>query len=244
LSRDLLSTPVIKMEQKIVAIVPAAGLSRRFGRERNKQFEMLGGRPLIIWALEVFEKMPEVTEIIPVLKPSDIPHAKDLFTRYGITKVTDIVSGGPERQDSVFNGLKAVNNSDAVLLVHDGARPFPEPETIRLALNALPGFDGVVIGATPKDTIKTIAGEVIESTPARESLLAVQTPQVFRCRTLLDAYERAEQEKFAATDDSALVERYGGRIRFVRGGYTNIKITTAEDLLIAEALLGLKGEER
>ncbi|MBI5634431.1 MAG: 2-C-methyl-D-erythritol 4-phosphate cytidylyltransferase [Nitrospirae bacterium] len=231
------------MQYNAVAIVPSAGLGRRFGEGRNKPFETLGNKPVLIWALEVLEQMPEISEIIPVLKESDIQAGTELFKQYKITKVMQIAPGGRERQDSVFNGLRFIKDRESVVLIHDGARPFLEPKTARRALSALPGYDGVVIGVPPKDTIKEIEGQLIRQTLNRDTLIAIQTPQIFFYQPLLAAYEKAMKESFYATDDAALVERNRGSIRVVQGEYTNIKITTPEDLVIAEAFLKMRGDE-
>ncbi|MBI5846980.1 MAG: 2-C-methyl-D-erythritol 4-phosphate cytidylyltransferase [Nitrospirae bacterium] len=232
------------MPHNAVAIVPSAGLGRRFGEDRNKPFETLGGKPVLIWALETLEKMPEISEIIPVLKETDMQAATELFSHYTISKVKRIAPGGKERQDSVFNGLHFIKDNATVVLIHDGARPFLKAKTVRRALKALSGCDGVVIGVPPKDTIKEIEGGFIRQTLKRDTLIAIQTPQIFFYQPLFDAYAKAMKESFYATDDAALVERNGGRISVVEGEYTNIKITTPEDLVIAEAFLKMMGEEK
>jgi 2-C-methyl-D-erythritol 4-phosphate cytidylyltransferase len=231
------------VKHNAVAVVPAAGLSRRFGEGRNKPFETLGGKPVIIWALEVFERMAGITEIIPVLKEADIHSAMELFSQYGLTKIRTVAPGGKERQDSVFNGLHFIRDKNSVVLIHDGVRPFPESRTIRRAVRALADCDGVVIGVPLKDTIKEIEGDIIRQTLKRETLIAVQTPQVFFYQPLFEAYDKAMHESFYATDDAALVERNGGRIKMIKGDYTNIKVTTPEDLAVAEVFLKLRREE-
>ena len=230
------------MQHNVVAIVPAAGLGRRFGEDRNKPFEMLGGKPVILWALEVLEKMAEVREIIPVLKEADIQAGMELFGQCGITKVRRVAPGGRERQDSVFNALHFIREKTSLVLIHDGVRPLLETRMVRRALKALSGCDGVVIGLPPKDTIKEVAGGIVRQTLKRDALIAVQTPQVFYYQPLFDAYERAMKEAFYATDDSSLVEWNGGRIRVVPGDHINIKVTTPEDLVIAEAFLRMPRE--
>jgi len=230
------------VQYKVVAIIPAAGLGRRFGEDRNKPFETLGGKPVILWAIEVLEKMAEVNEIIPVLKESDIHAGTELFSRHGITKVQRVVPGGKERQDSVFNALHFIREKTSRVLIHDGVRPLLEARTVLRALRALNGCDGVVLGLPPKDTIKEVAGGLVRQTLKRDALIAVQTPQVFLYQPLLDAFERAMKESFYATDDSSLVEWNGGRIRVVPGSHTNIKVTTPEDLVVAEAFLKLSRE--
>jgi len=230
------------VQHKVVAIVPAAGLGRRFGEDRNKPFETLGGKPVILWALEVLEKMAEVREIIPVLKEADIQTGMELFGQYGITKVRRVAPGGRERQDSVFNALHFIREKTSLVLIHDGVRPLLEARMARRALKALNGCDGVVIGLPPKDTIKEVADGMVQQTLKRDALIAVQTPQVFHYQPLLDAYDRAMKEAFYATDDSSLVEWNGGRIRVVPGCHTNIKVTTPEDLIVAEAFLRMPRE--
>jgi 2-C-methyl-D-erythritol 4-phosphate cytidylyltransferase len=231
------------MPHKVIAIVPAAGLGKRFGEGKNKPFESLGGKPIMIWAVELLDKMSEVSEIIPVLKETDIRDATALFRRHGIRKIRRIAPGGRQRQDSVFNGLHFIEEQSSIVLIHDGVRPLADPKIVRTALNALPGYDGVVIGVPPKDTIKEVDGDLIRQTLKRETLYAIQTPQIFYYQPLLAAYEKSMKEAYYATDDAGLVERNGGRIRVVRGDYANIKVTTPEDLLIAETFLKMRGEE-
>ena len=232
------------MQHKVIAIVPAAGLGRRFGEDRNKRFVTLGGKPVILWALEALERMAEIREIIPVLKESDIQAGLELFSQYGITKIRRVAPGGRERQDSVFNALHFIKEKTSVVMIHDGVRPLFETRVVRRALKALAGCDGVVIGVPPKDTIKEVADDFVKRTLKRDALIAVQTPQIFLYQPLFDAYERAMKESFYATDDSALVEWNGGRIRVVSGGHSNIKVTTPEDLVVAEALLKMGREEK
>jgi len=232
------------MQHKVIAIVPAAGLGRRFGEDRNKPFVTLGGKPVILWALEALERMAEIREIIPVLKESDIQAGLELFSQYGITKIRRVAPGGRERQDSVFNALHFIKEKTSVVMIHDGVRPLFETRVVRRALKALAGCDGVVIGVPPKDTIKEVADDFVKRTLKRDALIAVQTPQIFLYQPLFDAYERAMKESFYATDDSALVEWNGGRIRVVSGGHSNIKVTTPEDLVVAEALLKMGREEK
>ena len=232
------------MQHEVIAIVPAAGLGTRFGEDRNKPFETLGGKPVIVWALETLENMAEIREIIPVLKESDVQAGMELFGSYRISKIRRAAPGGRERQDSVFNALNCIREKAPVVLIHDGVRPLLEARVVRRALSALSGCDGVVVAVPPKDTIKEMAGDTVTQTLKRDALVAVQTPQIFLYQPLLDAYERAMKESFYATDDSAVVEWNGGRIRVVTGSYTNIKVTTPEDLVIAEVFLKMRGEGR
>ncbi len=227
--------------KKVIAIIPAAGLGKRFGPDANKPFLLLDGKPLIVWSLQQMEAVADIVEIIPVLQPKDMESGKELLEDYGITKIKKIAPGGRERQDSVRNGLKLVEEKDCIVLIHDAARPLIQQGLIINALRELQesinAYDGVILGVPLKDTIKEASETVVQKTLKRERLWAIQTPQLFRFGSILRAYEKASEDGYYATDDSALVERYGGRIKIVMGSYENIKITTPEDLVIAEALL-------
>lgn len=224
-----------------VAIVPAAGLGRRFGDGTNKPFVTLQGKPLIVWTLLALAEVPEITEIIPVIKDEDMDLAVSIIEKYGVSKVRRIAPGGKERQDSIFHGLKLIKGFTGAVVVHDGVRPLIQPETLQEALRQLTDCDGVVVGVPVKDTIKELAGGLVAKTLRRDVLWHAQTPQVFRYATIAAAYERAYGEGYYATDDAALVERYGGRVRMVAGSYTNIKITTPEDVQVAEAFMAMRG---
>ncbi len=228
------------MKGRIIAIVPSAGMGKRFGEGRNKTFAALGGRPLVLWPLETLNSMPEVKEIIPVIKEADMEYTLDLLEKSAIPKVKRIAPGGKERQDSVYHGLNLVDDRKCIVLVHDGARPLIEPSVISSAARQLKDCDGVVVGVPVKDTIKEAVDGEVTRTLNREKLWAVQTPQIFHFETIYGAYSKAAKESFYSTDDSALVEKYGGKVKVVMGSYMNIKVTTPEDLMIAELFLGMR----
>lgn len=225
------------MNKNIIAVVPAAGLGKRLGPGTNKPFQMLLGKPLIVWTMEILEGCPEIKEIVPVLKVEDMDAGTELFDRYNFSKIRRIVKGGAERQDSVYNGLRELDGKADIVFIHDGARPFVSRDIVRNSISAIKGFDGVVVGVPVKDTIKEAEDGVIKKTLPRKPLWAVQTPQVFLYEPLMRAYNKAMEDKFYSTDDSALVERLGGRIKIIMGSYENLKITTPEDMVIAECLL-------
>ncbi len=225
------------MKESIVVIVPAAGLGTRFSPGTNKPFHALLGKPLIVWSLEIFETLHEIEEIIPVLKESDLQTGIEIFERYNLSKVKRIAPGGKERQDSVYNGLKLVKGRADMVLIHDGARPLVDGSMVKTALNALSSFDGVIAGVPVKDTIKEVQDSVVKRTLKRETLWAIQTPQLFLYASLMKAYDAAMEENFYSTDDAALLERNGGKIRVIMGSYSNIKVTTPEDIPIAGQLL-------
>ncbi|HXX58668.1 MAG TPA: 2-C-methyl-D-erythritol 4-phosphate cytidylyltransferase [Thermodesulfovibrionales bacterium] len=228
------------MGKKVITLVPAAGLGKRLGPGTNKPFYTLLDRPLLVWTLDALQRIDEIEEIIPVIKESDMAMAGKLFERYHFPKVRRVAPGGKERQDSVYNGLKLLDGKADVVLIHDGVRPFVSAELVREALGGMSGVDGVIAAVPVKDTIKETVDGMVTKTLKREALWAVQTPQVFHYGFLMEAHERAMAEQFYATDDSALAERAGGRIRVVMGSYDNIKITTPEDISMAEVLLRRK----
>lgn len=257
---------------KVVAIVPAAGLGKRFGEEKNKPFYPLMDKPLIVWALEKMQEADEITEIIPVLKEEDLILCGEIVEKYNITKVRRIVPGGKERQDSVYNGMKMLDDNTSIVVIHDGARPFVDKELIRSTIDGLKGYEGAIAAVPVKDTIKEVYGRgdyhpgitgergmslftdgeqrsrrigtvpeyteyIVKNTLNRNVLWAIQTPQVFHFNKIKEAYEKAIADKYYATDDAALIEHYGGKVKIVMGSYRNIKITTPEDMLIAEAFI-------
>jgi len=230
------------MNQKVVAIVPAAGMGKRLGSGTNKAFHILLGRPLIVWAIEVLERAEEIDEIIPVLKESDMEEGLGVFDQYKCSKVRKIVQGGNQRQDSVYNGLSNIEGKPGIVLIHDGVRPLVGIEKVKEAVYALGGYDGVVLGVPVKDTVKHVEDNIVSTTLRRDVLWAIQTPQVFLRESLIGAYRTAMEKKFYGTDDAVLVERVGGKVKVIMGSYTNIKITTPEDIPLAEFLLRQKIE--
>ena len=243
-----------KTYSKVVAIVPAAGLGLRFGGKVKKTFRELDGKPVLARTLEALERTALITEIIPALRPEDHGLLRDLISRYGIQKVKRIAPGGKERQDSVWSALKLVSPDAETVAVHDGVRPMATPEFMSGVIEALYDeggirWDGVVPGLMPKDTIKEVLGKevlgegaikttlAVRTTLDRRSLVAVQTPQVFRYESLMSAYEKAMARGYYATDDAALVEAAGGRVKVAPGIPENIKITAPVDIILSEALL-------
>ncbi len=233
------------MSHKVIAIVPSAGLGRRFGSDANKPFQILGGKPLVVWALETLESVEAIQEIIPVLRKEDVERGIEVFRSYNISKTKRVAAGGKERQDSVYNGLKLIGDKNCIVLIHDGVRPFIEKDLIEKVIKellkggkgGLKSFDGVVLGVPVKDTIKEAESGIIKSTIRRDSLWAIQTPQVFPYKKISAAYKKSIKEGFYSTDDAALMERYGGKIKVTMGSYSNIKITTPDDLIFAEYLI-------
>ncbi|MBI5676755.1 MAG: 2-C-methyl-D-erythritol 4-phosphate cytidylyltransferase [Nitrospirae bacterium] len=225
------------MKIKTVAIVPAAGIGRRFDGTVRKTFVALNGTPLLIHTLKRLQDNVAITEIIPVLKEEDIEKWSEVIEAHGLNKVKRIVPGGRERQDSVYNALKFLRE-ESLILIHDGVRPLFSARLVERLINEINGFDGIVPVLPIKDTIKVIDAEnIVVSTEDRSKLKAVQTPQVFPLRVIKEAYNKAYADGFHATDDAALVERMGGKIKVIEGSPFNIKVTTQEDLEMVQYLI-------
>ncbi|WP_135556489.1 2-C-methyl-D-erythritol 4-phosphate cytidylyltransferase [Paenibacillus cymbidii] len=231
--------------EKLAAVVVAAGKGSRMGAAESKQFLPLAGKPIVAHTLELFQSIAEVDEIVVVTGADDVDRCRAYGERYGIAKLTAVVPGGAERQASVYAGLRALGDGVRGVLVHDAVRPFAPAALVRSCWEKARECGAAVLAVPVKDTIKVVDGAGrIESTPNRSSLWSIQTPQAFRLPLLLEAYERAEAEGFAGTDDAMLVERLGHAVHVVMGSYENIKITTPEDLVWAERLLEWRGETK
>ncbi|MEK7373589.1 MAG: 2-C-methyl-D-erythritol 4-phosphate cytidylyltransferase [Thermodesulfobacteriota bacterium] len=224
---------------KTVAIIPAGGSGRRMGSGIPKQYLLLGGIPVLVHTLQVFQSSPVVDEIFLVVPEGDIPEVRNAIVgRYNLFKVSLIVAGGAERQDSVRNALAHLREEHGIVLVHDGVRSFVSGELIQRVVAAAEADGAVAVGVRVKDSVKEVnsAGWVIK-TVTREGLWLTQTPQAFRKPLILAAYERAAADGFCGTDDASLVERMGVPVRMIPGDYDNIKVTTPEDLTLGEAII-------
>lgn len=220
-------------------VIPAAGMGKRMNSNINKQFILLNEKPILSHTIEKFENLQYIDEIIIITREDEIEMCKrDIVDKYEFKKVTSIVKGGSERQDSVYNGIKAVNSKCDIVLIHDGARPFVKENSIIDGIKGAIEYGACTVGVKVKDTIKVVdSNEYITNTPDRSTLWAVQTPQCFLYDTLLKAYELGIKDRAIVTDDSMLVERLGIKVKMVMGSYDNIKITTPEDLEIGKAIL-------
>jgi 2-C-methyl-D-erythritol 4-phosphate cytidylyltransferase len=226
---------------KAYALIPAAGMGKRMGASINKQYLQLDGLPIVARTISVFEQSPLIDAIYLVIPADEIPYCREhVIEACGFRKVVAIVPGGRERQNSVMNGLNAMRSQtadDDVVLIHDGVRPLITVHLLQESIAVARAGDGALVAVPAKDTIKTVRDGLVIDTPPRETLWQAQTPQSFRFGVIFDAHRAAEREGFAGTDDASLVERRGGTVRIVRGDYRNIKITTPEDLVLAEAFL-------
>ena len=215
------------------AVIVAAGRSSRMGGV-DKTFAPLLGAPLIAHTLDRFEASPLIGEIALVLAGESVARGRELVLSRGYRKVTQVCAGGERRQDSVRQGLERLSSCDLVM-IHDGARPCVDAGTLERGIRAAAEHGAAVAGMPVKDTIKRVSpGLLIEETPERARLWVAQTPQVFRHDLLLEAHRLCQTD---VTDDAAMVEAIGHPVRMFEGTYENIKVTTAADLVVAEAFL-------
>ena len=223
---------------KTVAIIPAAGSGKRMQGDISKQYLLLGGIPVLAHTLGMFQKSQEIDEIFLIVPEADMAFAReDIVERYGISKVSHILAGGNERQDSVRKGIDALRHDHGLVIIHDGVRPFVSEELIHSVVREAFRMQAVTTGVPVKDTVKAIDSSMtIVETLDRNGLWLTQTPQAFERAVIEKAYEAAYRDNFYGTDDASLVERIGVRVMMIRGSYDNIKITTKDDVLMAEVL--------
>ena len=222
------------------AIVLAAGKGTRMNSKIQKQFLEVEGKPVIYYSLKCFQESPLIRDIILVTGEESLSYCKEeIVKRFGFSKVKKVTAGGKERYDSVYAGLCACDNTDYVL-IHDGARPFVTEEILERTFLSVKETGACVVGMPAKDTIKiSDRNKMVESTPAREKVWLVQTPQAFRYSLIKESYESIRcKDMSGITDDAMIVEQESGvKVALVHGSYENLKITTPEDLIIAEAFL-------
>ena len=229
-----------KRGEKVGAVIAAAGSSQRMGGA-DKIFLPLAGKPLLAHTLDVFQKCTLIDQVVLVLSETNLEQGRRLVEEQGFSRVVEVCPGGERRQDSVMEGLKKLKDCRWVV-IHDGARPFLSIDLIEQGLEEA-RQSGAAIAAVPvKDTIKVVgAGGTIEDTPPRNSLWAAQTPQIFRFDIIEEAYRQAKGE---VTDDAALVEALGHKVRVYKGDYENIKVTTPEDVALAKFIIEERNANR
>lgn len=224
------------MSKDTSVIIVSAGRATRMNGI-DKQFAEIDGIPVVVRSMAAFEKCESVGEIIISTRPDCLEKMRELAEKYGITKLSDVVCGGETRQQSVINGVRASSEKYPVIAVHDGARPLVRPEHIEKTISDARVFGGAVLGVPVKDTIKVVHDGLVYDTPPRSSLYITQTPQVFKKSVYLRGVEFALRNELDFTDDCQLAEAVGVKICMTTGDYTNIKITTPEDIAAAEVFL-------
>ena len=224
---------------KADAVIVSAGKGLRFMEGKKKQFHSLGGKPILVHTLEKFETCPLIRSILLVVGQEDMDYClKEIIERYQFQKVSQIVPGGKRRQESVKNGIDVLPKDTDVVAIHDGVRPFVTRAMIEDSLHTASRVGAVVLAMPVKDTIKVSSPDgIVLKTLDRETLWQIQTPQTFQVNVIKEGYYRAAEDGFIGTDDASLVERLGVKVHILPGSYTNIKITTPEDLFLANLFL-------
>lgn len=219
-------------------VIVAAGTGSRMNAGINKQFIKLKNKEIIAYTIEAFYNNENIDDIVVVIKEEEESYfVENILAKYNLQNIK-LAYGGKERQDSVYNGLKKLNEDCDVVLVHDGARPFVNDEIINKSIEESKKHKAIVIGVKVKDTIKVVDdNNTIIDTPNRNTLWAVQTPQAFDYKLLIKAYKSAYNNNYYGTDDAMLVENIGYNIKIIEGTYENIKVTTPEDLSFGEQIL-------
>lgn len=217
-------------------VIVCAGNSTRMGGV-NKILLPLGERLVIGVTMQAFEKCESVSEIIIVARENDIPAIREEAGKAGISKLKACTTGGATRQESVINGVKCISKNTELIAIHDGARPLVKPEHIEKTIKDASVFGGATLGVPVKDTIKMVDDGLITDTPPRKFLYITQTPQIFKRNLYFEGIDFALEHGLDFTDDCQLVEAIGGKVCMTTGNYTNIKITTPEDIKIVEILL-------
>jgi 2-C-methyl-D-erythritol 4-phosphate cytidylyltransferase len=223
----------------VYLLIPAAGMGRRMGSERNKLLLTLLGKPILAWTLLAAEAAEKISWIGMIGQPVDQADLKAILAELNLSKPVELIRGGETRQESVYNGLQGLPESAEGVLIHDGARCLATPELLNRCAVALESCSGLIAAVPVKDTIKIVVDDtgVIASTPERKMLWAAQTPQGFDVKLLKQCHDKGRDQGWEVTDDAALFERCGLPVRIVEGEETNLKVTTPMDLAIAEFIL-------
>ena len=225
---------ILKDKQKVTAIILVAGNSTRYGKKRNKNFELVNEKTVVSYSLNIFDKNNYIDDIIIAAKESEFQELENIIKEENLTKNVKLVIGGDTRKQSVHNCLK-MTNSD-IVIIHDGARPAIKQEYIDKCIETMNQFNGVTIGVKSKDTIKiTDDNNIVISTTKRSNSWIIQTPQCFERKILLKMHEKYNDEDI--TDDCMLLEKENYQVKIIEGDYTNIKITIYEDLGIIKEFL-------
>ncbi|GEQ22812.1 2-C-methyl-D-erythritol 4-phosphate cytidylyltransferase [Clostridium butyricum] len=221
----------------VSAIVLAGGRGKRMGSVQSKQYIDLNGKPILYYTLNHFINNKNIDKVILVIPEDELEFCRnEVLDKYNL-KIDSIAFGGKERQDSVYNGLKKADGSD-IVLIHDGARPFVSERIIEEGIKYAGMYGAAAPGVMPKDTIKVKNQESFSlETPDRNNLVAVQTPQVFDYNIIFGCHKKVKEKHLDVTDDTMVVELFGNDVYLYEGEYTNIKITTPEDLILAQYLV-------
>ena len=222
----------------VSVIIPAAGQGKRMASGVNKVFLELGGKPMLVRTMLAFSAVSEVDELVVAAAADEADFLRKVLDKVPGLKPFKVTAGGEERQFSVANALQAVNPEADIILTPAAARPLVSAATITAVIAEARQSGAAIAAVREKNTVKIVGEDgVVQATPDRATLWEVQTPQGFRKEILLEANRRADEDGFLGTDDASLVERIGVPVRIVKGEYSNIKVTTPEDMVVAEAIL-------
>ena len=231
------------MDEWVAVVVPAGGSGTRMGNESPKQFLQLGGVPLLIHALRVFESSRTIAEIVVVVPRDSVTYCQEeLLPQFAFSKIGTVIAGGARRQDSVWNGLQAVDERTKIVVVHDAVRPFVTGAMVEEVVGGARTHGAAIVAIPLHDTVKQVTPDgMIETTLDRQRLWSAQTPQAFDVELLREAHRSSREAGVEATDDAFLVELIGHRVAIVNGSPDNIKVTRPEDLVMGEAILAARG---
>lgn len=219
-------------------LIPAAGVGKRMGSQRNKLLLEVRSQSILAWTLLAAQAAQEITWIGIISQPTDWPEFKEIIANLQLTKQVELIVGGSTRQESVYNGLQALPQEAEQVLIHDGARCLATPDLLNACAQAIRRCSGLIAAVPVKDTIKVVdQNGIIQSTPDRSYLWAAQTPQGFNVKLLKQCHAEGVRQGWEVTDDAALLEKCGITVQIVEGEETNLKITTPQDLAIAEFIL-------
>ena len=229
----------------ITGIIVAAGRGVRMNQRLRKQYLSLEGRPILCHTLEALNACGVINTLFLVVPEKDFDYChQNILTPNTFTEKVTLIAGGSERQDSVYNGLQAIEDKDSIVVIHDGVRPFVRAESLRVCIDGARDVGACILGIPASDTVKHVTPSgFIDRTLDREALWLAQTPQVFQYRIIRKAHDVARQRRSAGTDDALLVEQIGYKVKIVTGDRYNLKITTPEDFVIATAILRSKSRE-
>jgi 2-C-methyl-D-erythritol 4-phosphate cytidylyltransferase len=229
---------------RTLAIVLAGGTGKRMGSPTSKQFLLLDNRPILVHTLQVFEECKPVDAVYLVVNHKDLPVIQEeVLEQYRFNKIMKLVIGGRLRQDSVRNGIEAIDEPCDVVIIHDAARPFVSPSFVEKSIFLMEMYDAIIPALPVRDTVKVVSKEgYVVKTLERDALWNVQTPQTFKYSVISKAYREGMAKKLLGYDDSAFIEFMGKKVKVIEGSPYNIKITTPEDLIIARGILSqMKG---
>jgi 2-C-methyl-D-erythritol 4-phosphate cytidylyltransferase len=221
-------------------LIPAAGVGKRMGSDRNKLLLSLRGRPIIAWTLLAASASNAIRWIGIISQPSDWQDLETIVAGLNLSKAVQLIKGGATRQESVYNGLNALPPDAELVLIHDGARCLATPDLFDRCAATVRECPGLIAAIPVKDTIKVVENGIIQSTPDRKNLWAAQTPQGFNVKLLRECHAKGVDNNWEVTDDAALFEKCGYQVQIVSGEETNLKVTTPQDLAIAEFILNLR----